>query len=451
MSYREVQRMPKATRLDDFINVFSLFPLEGENFENFYVDTSEVRGNEMKKLEYTCLIGNYPYAKILFSGQMGSGKTTELYNLTKNLADKYEIIKISVLQELDVYNMSYVDLVFAIMSAILKHFEECDEDFSGVTRDTFSQLYNYWHSEYFTTILFSDEKEAAVEADEEGAGSALIGTNFVAKLKFLMKVVAKGQSIFRTTSNVKEELKTKLSLRMGDLLSAINSMIMEVNSNFGEKDLMIIVEDLDKADPNEVTEIFTKHFSQLSPINTKIIFNIPIALEYSLDFKRIKDNSNTNFVLSVINVFDENGMRNASNIQFFRKLVYKRAEEKFFIDDVLDYMVEKSGGILRDLFAILVDASLNAIIGHRDVEQILMKDAEVACMKLRNEYVKSIETREQYDRLLDIYSNSNDTFEDEIILGLLQANLIIECGENKDYQVHPLVIDYMRYRGDIDD
>lgn len=62
--------------------------------------------------------------------------------------------------------------------------------------------------------MFSDEKEAAVEADEEGAGSALIGTNFVAKLKFLMKVVAKGQSIFRTTSNVKEELKTKLSLRM---------------------------------------------------------------------------------------------------------------------------------------------------------------------------------------------------------------------------------------------
>ncbi len=70
MSYFEVQKMPKATELEQFINVFSPFPLNNDNFNDFYVDTSEVRGKEMKKLQYTLMYEDHPYAKILFSGHM---------------------------------------------------------------------------------------------------------------------------------------------------------------------------------------------------------------------------------------------------------------------------------------------------------------------------------------------------------------------------------------------
>lgn len=46
MKYWEVPRMPKATELKQFMNVFSPFPLTNDKFDDFYVDTSKVRGNE---------------------------------------------------------------------------------------------------------------------------------------------------------------------------------------------------------------------------------------------------------------------------------------------------------------------------------------------------------------------------------------------------------------------
>ena len=453
MKYWEVPKMPKATRLKQLINVFSPFPLTNENFDEFYVDTTVVRGIEMEKLKYTLMYGNHQFAKILFSGHIGSGKTTELYNLAKSVSDKYEVITISVLKDLDIYNMSHVDLIFEIMSSILLHFENRSRDIAGLRADAFSQLYNIWHSEHFITTIFTDENEASLESSAGASGSVTLsaGTDLISRIKFLIKVAMKGQSILKTSTETKDELKTKLEPRMGDLIAAINSVTQEINSNLGGKELLIIIEDLDKADQESVNEIFTKHFTQLSDINVKMIFNIPISLEYSLSFKKIKDNANANFVLNAINVANIDGTKNTDNIQFFKKFVYKRAEEKFFDDKALDFMIEKSGGILRDLFAILVDASINADLKHPDNEIILMDDAEAACMKLRNEYVKSIEKKEQYDTLLSIYRDPSNIFEDDILLKLLQANLVIECGEYQEYQVHPLVIDYMIHRGDIEE
>lgn len=451
MSYFEVQKMPKATELEQFINVFSPFPLNNDNFNDFYVDTSEVRGKEMKKLQYTLMYEDHPYAKILFSGHMGSGKTTELYNLAQNISDKYEVITVSVLKDLDIYNMSYVDLIFEIMSSILLYFDKNKENITGMTDDAFSQLYNYWHSEHFMTTIFTDESEASLisEASADVSAKLSTGIGIIQKISFLAKIATKGQGILKTSTDTKEELKTKLEPRMGDLIAAINSVAREINKNLGGKEILLIIEDLDKADKISINEIFTKHFTQLSDINIKMIFNIPIFLEYSLEFKKIKDNSNANFVLSAINVFDEDGYKNDSNIQFFKKFVYKRAEEKFFDNDVLEFMIMKSGGILRDLFAILVDASITAMLDHPDNKKILMEDAKEACTKLRNEYVKSIESKEQYNILLKIYEDPKNIFEDATLLRSLQANLVIEYGEYKEYQVHPLIIDYMRYRGDI--
>ena len=450
MKYWEVPKMPKATELKQFINVFSPFPLTNENFDDFYVDTSEVRGTEMQKLQYTLMFDGYPYTKILFSGHMGSGKTTELYNLTKIIEDKYEVINVPVLKDLDIYNMSHVDLIFEIMSTILLHFANSSEKLANLKDDDFSQLYNYWHSEHFITTIFMDETESSINSEVSAEGSAELsaGTGIISKLKFLIKVATKGQGILKTSTATRDELKTRVEPRMGDLIAAINSAINAIKQNLGGKELLIIIEDLDKADQDSIDEIFTKHFTQLSDLNVKMIFNIPISLEYSLAFKKIKDNANANFVLSAINVLDGKGNRNDKNIQFFKKFVYKRAEDKFFDNKALEYMIVKSGGILRDLFAILTDAAINAVLLHPDNEKILQEDADKACAKLRNEYAKSIESEDQYNKLLDIY-NGNKVFEDEILLKLLQANLVIEYGEYKEYQVHPLVIDFMKHRGDI--
>ena len=240
-----------------------------------------------------------------------------MYNLAQNISDKYEVITVSVLKDLDIYNMSYVDLIFEIMSSILLYFDKNKENITGMTDDAFSQLYNYWHSEHFMTTIFTDESEASLisEASADVSAKLSTGIGIIQKISFLAKIATKGQGILKTSTDTKEELKTKLEPRMGDLIAAINSVAREINKNLGGKEILLIIEDLDKADKISINEIFTKHFTQLSDINIKMIFNIPIFLEYSLEFKKIKDNSNANFVLSAINVFDEDGYKNDSVFQ----------------------------------------------------------------------------------------------------------------------------------------
>jgi len=72
--------------------------------------------------------------------------------------------------------MSYVDLIFEIMSSILLYFDKNKENITGMTDDAFSQLYNYWHSEHFMTTIFTDESEASLISEASADVSAKLST-----------------------------------------------------------------------------------------------------------------------------------------------------------------------------------------------------------------------------------------------------------------------------------
>lgn len=452
----EVPTMAKANNLLDFMNVFHPYPLEDDNFKSFYVDTDAIRGSEMRKLEYTCLNSLNPYAKILFSGHTGSGKTTEIYRLasSEEILKKFEVIRIPLTRDLDLYNITYVDFIFEIMSVIILYFQKKHSDkITDSTVDFFNQLYDYWKSEHFKTEFQEvlKDTEANVSSSINSQAGLTIGGKILAKLEALSTLSTKGQGIFKTSTVTKTELRKKLEPSMSELLSGINSMIKGINKLIEPKQLLIIVEDLDKASEISIKEIFVQHIEPIFSLDIKMIYLIPISLELSLKFKRIKDRADANFILNTISIVDQDKRDIIENIEFFKNFVFKRADEQFFDMKALDLLIKKSGGILRDLFYLLTDASLNAVIEHPSDERILLQDAEKACIKLRGEYGKSIETRDQYDRILAIYKNTETTFEDDVILSLLSANVIIECGEERYRIVHPLIIDYMKSKGDIGD
>ena len=62
-----IQKMKKAERLEEMISVFNSFPLNKENFEDFYVDTSSIRSviNARSEIINTLKYGINPYTKIL--------------------------------------------------------------------------------------------------------------------------------------------------------------------------------------------------------------------------------------------------------------------------------------------------------------------------------------------------------------------------------------------------
>lgn len=118
-----IQKMKKAERLEEMISVFNSFPLNKENFEDFYVDTSSIRSviNARSEIINTLKYGINPYTKILLMGHKGSGKSTEMVKISEELKDQYEIINFSIAQEVELIGIQYIDVIFAVMSQIIEY------------------------------------------------------------------------------------------------------------------------------------------------------------------------------------------------------------------------------------------------------------------------------------------------------------------------------------------
>lgn len=106
----------KAERLEEMISVFNSFPLNKENFEDFYVDTSSIRSviNARSEIINTLKYGINPYTKILLMGHKGSGKSTEMVKISEELKDQYEIINFSIAQEVELIGIQYIDVILQL-------------------------------------------------------------------------------------------------------------------------------------------------------------------------------------------------------------------------------------------------------------------------------------------------------------------------------------------------
>lgn len=447
----EVPVMERANRLEDFVKVFKPYPLTEDNFDSFYVDTSSVRvSNELNRLLYACKFDKESYDKFLFSGHMGSGKSTEMYRLREILKDEFEVIHVPLTRDLDILSISYIDLIFEIMSVIIQKLDSDKDYVKNLT--ALDELYKYWKSEHFTEELskIDNESQFELQSNLEAEGSATI-PSLLSKLKFVAKISTVGKDIFKNSSETKEALKTKIEPRIGELISALNDILLQISDNPDIKPLLLIIEDLDKADIADVEKIFIQHRQKFIDLKIKCIFMIPMYLEYSAAFKGVKESFTGDFILSTIGLVDRKGNPVNKNIQFYHQFVEKRADIDLIDEDALDFVIEKSGGILRDLFHMLYGAALEAKVNGRD--RIILNDVRIEYQKLRDGYVTCISSREEVERIKEVYSNSTQTHTDDVMMNLFRANILIECQdiEGKYCVVHPTVIDYYKMIGEIDE
>ena len=102
----DLQMIEKAKKVEDLIKVFEPYPLmENDSFEKFYVDTYAARGtNAVQRMSYGLKFSLNKDMKILFMGHRGSGKSTELFLLKKEIDDQFDVISFFIEDEVDVDN-----------------------------------------------------------------------------------------------------------------------------------------------------------------------------------------------------------------------------------------------------------------------------------------------------------------------------------------------------------
>lgn len=432
----ETTMIQRANKIEELFSVFEPYPLsKKEEFEQFFVETYDARGTDIVKvMSYSLEYSRNPFMKILFMGHRGSGKSTELSILKKEIQNQFEVISFFIQEEVDTENMTYIDFIFAIMSRLVKFVDEKRQT-GELTLDEkdIDGLYQYWYSEKILEETKYDQKEA-----EAG---------FAAKLSFLKSIVVSGGGILKTGSESKVSMRRKIEPKVGYLVELVNQIIDKVNRQMQNKGLLFIIEDLDKISIDTAENLFIRHRKSWLSLNTRLILTFPIFMAYNSQYNMIKEEIDYFCMLSMLKVRNQDKSCNAQGIDVMKEIVHKRAEAGLFAEDALELLIMKSGGALRDLFQMIRDASFEALMAGRD--KIIIQDAEMAYRKLKSEYERQIRTETDVVKLVEIYDNPRLLTTDDTVMELLLKGLVLEYNGERWCGVHPAVEDFLIEKGKI--
>jgi len=430
----------KAITINKVPRAFIAEPLEGEEL-SLFLNTNKARGGTpvRQRILRTLENNNYEAWHSLFVGYRGCGKSTELNKLKQDIidaGDEYLVLSYSVFKELDPNNINYIELFIVTME---KLFVAAAENGIKISNEYWEKI-KLWDS----STEISKIKETHLGAEFEAGVETSFGIPYFQKLFAKLKATAK------TTRSFKEVLTTEIEPRLTDLIDNCNLLINEVRLGLianGKKDLLIIIEDIDKISQEASTELFVKHSRPLTQLNANMIFTFPIALYCSSHFASIKPFFKDSFELPMIKVKEKNGEESPIGIETMEQIVAKRMDLSLFENtDTLKQMILMSGGCLRDLFLLIKEAAEIARDYERD--KILETDYQKSLNYLLNDYQRYLSDEKiegEFFSVQDLYNElipliKEGIYENSLVMFKLRQTLCV-LGYNGEFwwAVHPIV------------
>jgi hypothetical protein len=390
--------------------------LQNDDLKKYYVaiDQNETNIEELKiRLELS--LETHEPIKLLFTGHRGSGKTTALNRLVvylnREMGNKFFIVHFSVLSFLDSNDISYVDVLFSVLTKII---EECQQE-CKISSPLVERI-KMWGKSITKTQTNEDKMEI-------GAGFNLTAyfVNLLARMK--------------SESTTREEIREEIKPRVSELITLINDLIAEIEKS--GKQVLVIIDNLEKLDIEIASNLFYSHSTQLTQPMCKIIYTFPISLRSSNEFAQIKMNFSDNIIYPNIKVHekDKNTAEPAGRA-FMKEIVVKRVSLDLFTNEALEYIIDMSGGVIREFIRIVRDSAVRAIARKKS---LIDKDIAIEVMDgLKNSY-QAMLSDEDYKVLLDIYA-TKDLKKDEKLVGLLHNLSVLEYKNGRSWcDVNPIV------------
>ncbi len=220
------------------------------------------------------------------------------------------------------------------------------------------------------------------------------------------------------------------------LLERFDLIIGEIE-RLTKKRVLIIVEDLDKADLASAREIFCGHSMSLTQPRCRIIYTFPIALRHDNDFINICHNFDEPYVLPNFKVANQDGSPDDPGKTELTQIILHRAEAKLFTDKAIQLLVSFCGGLPRELVTLARRSCLIAL--QKNVPQINETIVVQAGNRLCNDY-QVLLTSSQVDILKKVHQ-TKQVENDKPHRALLHNLRLLEY-RNQDvwYDVHPIVL-----------
>jgi len=438
-------KIKKAISISDIYQSFRYLPLQINELDQLYVETDKVRGGVPVRKRIARLLERNidENHQILMVGYKGCGKSTELNHLQKDLQNDFLVMNYSVMTELDPIHLNYIELFIVTLEQLFTLAQKYEINISKEYIDNIT----HWMQ---TKEIQEIREKYNIGIEGEAGAKGQVGIPYLQSFFYKFKMSAK------SSRSLKETLKTNIEPKLSDLIEHCNLLINEIRFSLpgiNKKDLLIIIEDLDKIPVDRADDLFFNYANQITQLNTNIVFTFPITAYYHIRFNTIKPYFSQVMELPMIKIHNPDQSEFNPGIDLLIKIVERRMDLSLFESIVLlRSLIEKSGGCIRDLFRLISEAAEQAIDFGRD--KINTGDCKSSIASLKRDYENTIADNYHngelitadtyYKALASIAASSLKKLDNTIEQLDLRQNLCL-LGYNGEgwCDVHPIVKDIL--------
>lgn len=415
--------------------------------ENYYTDCREARGGDVlaRKVRKRLSFLDNSYLRFLFTGHIGSGKSSELLHLVSILKKETNFfpVYVDVKDYINFENVTFDEILLAIAVEIADVFQ--------------SELNIKLKNTYF------EEKFAEVK-------DIFLTKRKFSKLELSLFGLAKTEiQEIKQNDEARRKLFDAISQDNKSLLEELNLFIKKANlelrkSESAYTNLVIIVDSLEKIQKFEQQpqglqsqiELFIERYTKLTGIDTHIIYTVPLALYRSTLGPKLLQYYGDALVLPMVKIFQRGyfDKRYERGCEAFKEILKKRLEEipidEAFAKDALEFLIKYCGGNLRNLMLFIQEAIIST-----DDLPITYQTARRSIQPTVRSYASSI--RETYwQKLAELEKSSDQQIDngDEDFWAMLENLTVMEYVNGNDaetlddiwYAVNPVVREIGKFK-----
>ena len=406
----------KASYLGRVIEYFNPMQSLDASLKDWYVDRPDSPHEEIKVL----LLNDPTPLKILFSGHIGSGKSSALNCLASDaeIKNKFFIVQFSVERDLNIFDLTYSDLLLAIGKRL---FDAADEAGLPLEDKLLNDL-----EKWTTEVAVVSNRSQSADVTVKGRISAW----------FLSSA-----GTLKTGYSQNKEFRQKFEPRVPELIVFINRIIhaIQTHPQGGDKSVLLVIEDLDKPPVDVSMDLFLTKGPVLVQPECKIVFTVPTSVLYSGQIKVVQQNFPVQYVLPNFKIKEPSGEKSETPWNCMRDIALRRMDAQLIDSGALDYAVEMSGGVTRELIRIIQAAAVRAMV--TKANSIQRAHVDHAVTKFRGEYSNQLTRQESVAILLEVHKTHQLRSKDEKpMLDLLHNLMILHYPNGAGwYEVNPIV------------
>jgi nucleoside-triphosphatase THEP1 len=373
------------------------------------------------------------HGKVIFTGHRGCGKSTLLARFAEKMRpDGYFVVMFSISDMVEMSAVDHVNILYAMAIQLLSR--------ATKQKITIAEKIKQEVLGWTTTERVSTSSKGV--SQELGLGGDLL--QFVtAKLK--------------AESGFRDEVKKKYEKQISALVHCIDVIAQSIR-DATKKEILIIIDDLDKLDWKLVEEVYKNNINALFQPSLKVVFTIPIAVIRELELRNILYAASGSPIqqMEVAKFFhraerhEATAVPNAAKLEVFLQVLTRRLPSQYLEPETARAIVLKSGGVMRELVRITrACCSECSLLLRQAPERTDVKiNADIlalALQNLRNEFEVSL-GQGRYRILQTTYENAKpEKVNDPAFLELLHRLYLLEYrNDGVWYDVHPIVVDLLK-------